>query len=185
MPYYQNGAVTDLNLLVGNWKVEVAPYTATTTTAWANIGAGKVNKFGHNITMLKVQAGNAPDPLEGVGEETFTVDMELIEFNGTVLSALGGGAISATTVSAVTTINGGGNGTITPYAVRLTNTRIISGATHQTVIILYKATADTGIQITAKSDNDTDPINVIPVTLTAKVDGSRTAGSQLFNIVKS
>lgn len=185
MPYYQNGAVTDTNLTVGNWKVEVAAYTATATTAYTNVGAGKVNKFGHNVTKLAVQAGNAPDPLEGVGEETFTVDMEMIEFIPTALSTLQGGVISATTVSGVTTIHGGGLGTMTPFNVKLTNTRIVSGTTHVTTIILYKATADTGLQWTAKSDNDSDPINVIPMTLTAKVDTSRTAGQQLYEIVRS
>jgi hypothetical protein len=184
MPAYQNGAVVDSSLIVGNYKVETAAYSASAHTAWTNIGAGKVNKFGHNISMIKVQAGNAPDPLEGVGEETFTVDMELIEFNGTAISALSGGAATATTVSSVTTINGGGNGTVTPFAVRLTNTRMISAATHQTIITIYKCTMDTGIQVTAKSDNDTDPINVWPITLTGKIDGNRTAGSQLFQITK-
>lgn len=186
MALHQNSSVTNSALIVGNYKVEVAPYSATATTGWTNVGAGKVNKFGHNITMLKVQSGNAPDPLEGVGDETFTVDMEMIEFVGTVLSALQGGAItSASTATGVTTINGGGNGTITPYAVRLTNTRMVSGATNQTVIIMYKATMDSGIQVTAKSDNDTDPINVLPVTLTAKLDSTRTVGSQLFSITKN
>jgi hypothetical protein len=134
--------------------------------------------------MIKVQAGNAPDPLEGVGEETFTVDMEMIEFTGSTLSVLQGGAITSTTVSAITTIYGGGNATITPYNVKLTNTRMVSGVTQTTVIIVYKVTADTGAQFTVKSDNDTDPINVMPLVLTGKLDTARAAGMQLFEIVR-
>jgi hypothetical protein len=184
MALYQNGAVTDNRLMIGNYKVEVAPYSATAATGYVNVGAGKVNKFGHNITMVDVQAGNAPDPLSGVSEETFTVDMEMIEFIGSALSSLQGGAISATTTATVTTIYGGGNATITPYNVKLTNTRMVAGATQTTVIILYKTTMDTGLQFTVKSDNDADPINVMSVALTAKIDTARTVGQQLFQITR-
>lgn len=183
MAYYQNGAVTDSRLIVGNYKVEVAAYTATTTTAYTNVGAGKVNSWTHNVTKMEVQAGNAPDPLEGISEETLTVDMEMIEFVPTAMSILQAGVITATTVSGVTTINAGGGSTQTPFNMRLTNTRIVNGSTRTTVITLYNCTADAGISYTVKSDNDTDPINVMPMPVTAKVDTSRTAGSQLYNIV--
>jgi hypothetical protein len=132
---------------------------------------------------MNVQSGNAPDPLEGISEETLTVDMEMIEFVSTAISTLQGGILIATTTSGVTTINAGGGSTQTPFNMRLTNTRIISGATTTTVITLYKVTADAGLSYTVKSDNDTDPINVLSMPVTAKVDTSRTAGSQLYDIV--
>ena len=183
MAQYQNGAVTDSRLIIGNYKVEVAAYTATTTTAYTNIGAGKVNGWKHNVTKMEVEAGNAPAPIEGIADETLTVDMEMIEFVATAISTLQAGILTATTVSGVTTINAGGGSTQTAFNMRLTNTRIVSGATHTTVITLYKVTADGGLSYTVKSDNDTDPINVLAMPCTAKIDGNRTIGSQLYDVV--
>jgi hypothetical protein len=184
MPLYQNTSVDSTKLIIGNYKVEYAPYSATTHTGWVNLGAGKVNSFGHTITEYDVQAGNAPDPIEGISEETFNVDMEMIEYTPTTLSLIQGGAITVTQSTASTVIHGGGNAQKTAYALRLTNRRMISGATVQTVILVFKVTANTGLQFTVKSDNDADPINVMPVTFTGKIDGARTVGSQLYTITR-
>jgi len=180
MPIYQNSTITSTKLVIGNYKIETAPSVAGT---YVNLGAGMVSSFGHNITKFDVQAGNAPDPIEGVADEEFRIEFEMIEFNGSVLSAIQGGAISHSLVTgSAMTINGGGNTTITPRAFRLTNTRMISGTTTQTIIKVYKATMENGIQFTAKSDNDADPIMVMPGTIVAKNDTTLSAGSQLFTL---
>jgi len=185
MPLYQNQSVTTANLLIGNYKIETAAYGTTVGGTWVNLGAGMVNSFNHAMTRYDVQAGNAPDPIEGVAEETFVIDMELIEYDASVLAAISCGLATATVTSVQSVYKAGGNVDLTPRAFKLTNRRLISGSTKETVIMVFKATIDNGLQITAKSDNDTDPISVMPVSLTAKLDTTLSAGTQLYTITKT
>ena len=185
MPLYQNTTVDSNKLLIGNYKIEVATVGTTVGSAWTNLGAGIVNSFNHNVAMYDVQAGNAPDPIEGVAEETFTVSGELIEFDGEAYASAMGGIISVpSTATDASVITGGGQSTITPKAYKLTNRRIVAGVSKETVIIVYKGTFANGPQFTAKSDNDADPINVMAFEITGKIDGTRTAGDQLYTIRK-
>lgn len=183
MALHQNTSVDSTKLIIGNYKIESS---ASAGGTYINLGAGMVSKFGHNITMYNTQAGNAPDPVEGVSAETFTIDAELIEFDASALAAISGGSITKTTgASGVTVINGGGNTVITDRAFRLTNTRLINAVTHQTVIIVYKAHLTAGLSFTAKSDNDADPVNVMPIAIEGSLDSTLTAGSQLFSITRT
>lgn len=185
MPIYQNSTVNTSLLLIGNYKIETAAFGTSVGGTWINLGAGKVNSFDHAVTKYNVQAGNAPDPLEGIAQETFVVDLELIEFDGSILSAISCGIMTGASAATQFIITGGGATTLTPRAFKLTNRRYIAGATKDTVIIVYKATLDTGLQITAKSDNDTDPIAVMPVKLTGKLDANASIGNQLYTIIKT
>lgn len=181
MPLYQNTSVDTNELILGNYKIEVALTSEAGT--YINLGAGIVNSFGHNITKYAVQAGNAPDPLEGIATETFVVSANLIEYDASALNVIQAGALTyAAGTTGQTILSGGGNQLLTPKIFRLTNRRLINGVTNETVILVYNATMDTGLQFTAKSDNDADPINVIACNITAKPDTTRTAGSQLFKI---
>jgi hypothetical protein len=183
MATHQNTTIDTTKLILGNYKVESASSSGATFT---NLGAGIITKFGHNIVKYDTQAGNAPDPVEGISDETFTVDGELIEFDASVMAAISGGAITkAAGATGVTIINGGGNTTITERAFRLTNSRLIGGVTHETVVVVYKATLDNGPQFTAKSDNDADPVNVMAFTITGKNDSTLSAGSQLYSITRT
>lgn len=185
MPLYQNSSVDTAELLIGNYKIETAAYGTSAGGTWVNLGAGMVNSFNHGITKYDVQAGNAPDPIEGVAEETFTVDMELIEYDASALAAISCGLLTADTSSSTQTVmKAGGNTILTSRAFKFTNRRMISGTTKETVIMVFKATIDAGLQITAKSDNDADPINVMPVTVVGKLDASLSAGTQLYTITK-
>jgi len=177
MPVHQNSTVATNKLLIGNCKIETSASAAGT---YVNLGAGIVSTSAHEVERYAVQAGNAPDPLEGVSDETIKVDFEMIEYDSSVLAAIHGGLITSTTTSSVQTIHAGGNSTITPRAFKLTNTRYISGTTVQTILTVYNATMDTGPSITWKSDNDTDPIAVLPGSFTGKLDDSRTVGYQLY-----
>ena len=185
MPIYQNSSVATTNLLIGNYKIETAAYGTSAGGTWVNLGAGIVNSFNHNITKYDVQAGNASDPLEGIATETFTVDGELIEYDSSVLAAISCGAETSASTTTQSVLSAGGNIELTPRAFRLTNRRIISGSTKETVIMVFKATLDNGIQVTAKSDNDTDPINTMAFTITGKLDTTLTAGSQLFTVTRT
>lgn len=182
MATYQNTSVDSDNLVLGNYKIETA---ATAGGTYVNLGAGILNSFGHNVEMYDVQAGNAPDPIEGVADETATFGFSLIEWDQSVLSVISGGLMSASTVSSVSTMVAGGATVLTPRAYRLTNRRMIGTATVETVITIFKALSDQGLQVTAKSDNDTDPINTLDYTVTGKIDATRTvAAGQLFSIRK-
>lgn len=184
---HQNSSVDTKKLILGNYKIETAAYGTSAGGTWVNLGAGILNSFNHNITKYDVQAGNAPDPIEGVANETFTFDMELIEYDASVLSAINGGITEAdtTTSSTQSVFKAGGLSEITARAFKLTNKRMISGATKETVIMVFKATMDTGLSFTAKSDNDTDPIQTMAVTITAKNDSTLSAGTQLFTITRA
>lgn len=181
MAYHQNSSVATEKLILGNYKIESA---ATAAASYTNLGAGKVNSFSHNITMYDVQAGNAPDPIEGISDETFTVDMELIEFDSSSLAAISCGAMTSSSTTAQSTLVAGGNSELTPRAFKFTNTRMISGATKQTIITVFYATLSQGMSMTVKGDEESDPISVIPIQVVGKVDSSLTTGSQLFQIVK-
>lgn len=181
MPLYQNSTVATQKLVIGNYTMEVATSVAA---SFINVGAGMVNDFSHEVEMYEVQAGNAPDPIEGIAEETIKVTGEMIEFDTSVLSLMHGGLFQSTTTSSVQTIHAGGNSTITARAFRFTNTRYISSVTHQTILTIYKATMDTGLKFNLKSDNDADPIMVMPFALTGKIDATLTVGRQLFRMTR-
>ena len=181
MPIYQNSTVDSDALILGNYAIYSAATSGGTAGTFTNLGAGILNGYGHNWEKYDAQAGNAPDPVEGIASETFTLDFELIEYNATALTEIMCGAITATATTVLSTITGGGVETLTPRAFKLIN---VSGA-YTTTVLVHKATTDTGLQFTSKSDNDTDPVNAIPLTVTGKVDATKTAGTQLFSITRT
>ena len=185
MPQYQNTSVDSNKLIIGNYKIEFASVGSSVADSYDNLGAGIISSFGHNISMYDVQAGNAPDPIEGVATETFTITGELIEYDGEKLASAFGGLLTVgSTATDASIIYGGGTTTITPKCFKLTNTRKVSSVSEVTIIHVYKATFDNGPQFTAKSDNDEDPISVMSFTLTGKLDSTRTDGDQLYSIRK-
>lgn len=195
MPLYQNTAVDTDKLVIGNYMIfggtittAINTYLSVTSieSTLTNIGAGIINSFGHNVEKYDVQAGNAPDPIEGIASETFTISGELIEYDGTKLAAVMGGLVtsSASSSTVFSVVTGGGLSEITPKTFVLVNRRIVAGASVLTMIYLYKGTFVNGPQFTAKSDNDTDPINTMSFEIQGEIDGNRTAGDQLYSIRK-
>jgi hypothetical protein len=102
-----------------------------------------------------------------------------------VLSAISCGLLTSSSTTVLSTLVAGGATTLTPRAFRFTNTAIIGGATIQTIITVYKATLASGLALTTKSDNDTDPVNVMPLQIRAKLDSTKTVGNQLYNITRT
>lgn len=191
MALHANTSVDSNKLILGNFAIGVATVLTVGTsvgtglTGWTNLGAGIINGYAHNVTMFDVQAGNAPDPIEGVADETFTITGELIEFDPPALASAFGGLLSSNTTSTyVGVINAGGKTTIVPKSFKLFNNRITSGVSVHTYIVVYKATFTNGPQFTAKADNDTDPISTMSFEIVGKVDSLRTAGDQLYSIHK-
>lgn len=191
MPLYQNTSVTTDALILGNWKIQVATVAtyltvASVASAVTNLGAGMVNSFGHNVTKYDVQAGNAPDPIEGIADETFVVSGDLMEFTVANVTTAWGGIV--TTSTAITTtlsiLSGGGKSEMTPKTFLLTNKRIVNGASVETNVIVYKGYMTNGPQFTTKSDNDADPITTYSFEIEGVIDGTRTAGDQLYSIHK-
>ena len=192
MALYQNSTVDSDALVIGNWKVQVATYDSAYTTiasvgsAVTNLGAGMITGFAHNIEKIDVQAGNAPDPLEGIASETFTITGDMIEFTmANMVTAFGG---IVTTTTAVTTtksyLSGGGASVMTPKTFLLTNRRIVGGASVETNLVVWKGYATNGPQFTTKSDNDADPITSWSFEIEGVIDATRTAGNQLYMIEK-
>ena len=181
MATYQNTSVDSDRLIIGNYKLETAPTAGGT---FVNMGAGMVTAFSHDFEKWDVQAGNAPDPIEGIATETVAIGFDLIEYDASVLNAFQGGLISAPTITSVlSTVEAGGNTELTPQAFKLTNIRVNgSGSTVETTITVYRATIDSGMTLVTKSDNDTDPINAMQFTITGELDTARTAGNQLYTI---
>jgi hypothetical protein len=185
MPIYQNTSVSTNKLIIGNVKLEFASVGTTAGGTWTNLGAGIVNNVNHNIEKYDVQAGNAPDPIEGISNETLAISGELIEYDGLYFASAMGGVITLSSSSTDSSIITAGGGTdITPKAFKITNRRIVSGTTRETVIMVYKATFGNGPQITLKSDNDADPVAVMPFEITAKLVATASVGNQLYSITK-
>ncbi len=183
MANYQNSSVNSALLVLGNYKIEVATVGTSAGGTWLNLGAGMVSKFGYNFTKYTSQAGNAPDPVEGVSDETFTVEAELLQWDASALAIISGGVLTKSTGgSGVTILKGGGKTAITHKAYKLTNKRLIGSTTHQTVVMVLKAALDEGLTWTAKSDNDSDPVQVLPIKITGINKSTLTSGTQLFEI---
>lgn len=183
MGLYQNTIATGIKLIIGNCKIETS---ATANGTYVNLGNGMVSNFSHVYETYTSQSGNGPDPIEGIAKESCVAEFTLIEYDASVLSAIQCGSITAdtTTSSVQSTINAGGNSTLTPRAFKITNTRLVSGVTKQTVITVYYAMITTGLGIDFKTDNDSDPVATMPFTMMGENDTSRTAGSQLYKIVR-
>jgi hypothetical protein len=189
MALHANTSVDSNKLILGNYAIGVATVLTSGTsvgtglTGWTNLGAGVINSFAHNVTQYDIQAGNAPDPIEGVAYETFTISGELMEYDAAVLASAFGGILSSNTTSTyVSVLNAGGKTEITPKSYKLFNNRIVSGVSVHTYIVVYKAKFTNGPQFTAKADDDTDPISTMAFELEGVVDSTRTAGDQLYSI---
>ena len=187
MPLYQNSTVDKNKLILGNYTLQVATYGSTIASTFINLGAGIVNSFSHNLTKYDTQAGNAPDPVEGVAEETFAIEGELIEYDSTKLAFKYSGLSMTTGTVSSGTISFGGKTELTDMAFRFTNTRRFTGTTGTaltatTTIFVPKATAEAGLAFTSKSDNDADPINVMAFSVLGKLDSTLSVGTQLVTI---
>ena len=194
MALYQNSTVTSDLLVIGNYKIQVTSVFSGLTSAvtivastFTNLGAGMVSSFQHDVSMIDVQAGNAPDPLTGVALETVTVSGELIEFKSDNWVIAWNGLVTAQTAytSNLSFLNAGGAATLTPRCYMLTNRHYnSSGTSCLTHIIIYRGYMTKGIGVTMKSDNDADPINVFPFEIKGEIDATRTRGDQLYSIYR-
>jgi hypothetical protein len=194
MAVIQNGTVTSDLLVIGNYKIQTTSVFSALTSVntiilstLTNLGAGMLSNFQHDISMIDVQAGNAPDPITGVALETVTVSGELIELKSDNFVAAWNGLVTAQSAytSNLSFINAGGAGTLTPRCYVFTNRHYnTSGTSCLTHIVIYRGYMTKGIGITMKADQDSDPINVFPFEIKGEIDAARTKGDQLYAIYR-
>jgi len=167
MPTYQNATVTDAKVEVANYAISIASTAGTSAGGtWVNMGAGGVTGFAYAAENFTSQSMNSVDPIQGIARETATVDIELIEYDGSAFSLLTGGSMTGTSGSATV---GGQTTSLTARGMKLVNTRkLANGSTQTTTIVLNNCFVDGGWTMTPKSDNDTDPVNVYSFSIIAK-----------------
>ncbi len=165
MPIYQNSTVTDSKVETGNYAIYVGSAGASAAAIITNLGAGMVKTLAHNAEMFTSQAGNAVDPIEGVARETVTLEVDLIEYDGSAFSTFTGGMWAGSSGSATV----GGNVTLlSGVGIKLVNNRkLANGSTQTTTYVINKAIPG-GFSQTIKSDNDADPVNVYSFSITCK-----------------
>lgn len=165
MPLYQNSTVTDSKIETGNYAIYVGSAGATAGAITTNLGAGMVKSFVHNAEMYTSQAGNAIDPIEGVARETATLEIDLIEYDGSAFSTFTGGMWTGSSASVTV---GGNVSLLSGVGMKLVNTRkLANGSTQTTTYVINKAVPG-GFSLAVKSDNDSDPVNVYSFSVTCK-----------------
>ena len=194
---YQQTSLTNANsLFEGGCRMGVAATAGVFAggSLGTVLGIGNLTGFTENLEKTTTQAGNSDQPDMRVAVQTVTITFDMLEFwppnwdkirggsldveNAATASTYIGGA-GTVTVNAFTT---GGLNTLTGKAFAFENTTTVSGATAATMLIVYLARIEAGLTFTPKTDHDTDPVMVTPITLTAELDTSRTAGDQLYII---
>ena len=193
--HYQQTSLTNAGtLLQGGFRLGVAASAASFESGSIGtvLGIGNLTSIQENLERTTTQAGNSDLPEELVANQSLTVSFELLEFWPPTFDAIRGGSLDTeNSATASTYIDGagtsnvfstGGLNTLTGKAFAFENTTMVDGATAVTVLIVYKAKIEQGLAFTPKSDHDTDPVMVMPFTLTGELDTARTAGDQLFII---
>lgn len=204
--YQQKAAAVSGTTLMGGWAMAVAGTVGTAVGAATAglfegfttfgsgqtiLGLGNLTGLTENIEKMTTQAGNSNEPDQDVVNHTATITFEMLEFYPPNWDIIRGGNLDISVVATAGTYIGtspgtcniystGGLSSIDPKAFAFYNTKLVAGSTVGTIIIVYRARIETGMIFTPKSDHDTDPVMVLPITLTAELDTDRTAGDQLI-----
>jgi len=167
MPIYQNSTVADAKVEIGNYAMYVATTAGTTVGgSWVNLGAGMVKTFSYDPVPYTSQAGNAPDPINGISRETAKIAIDLIEYDGSSFSVLSGGAMTGSSGSLIV---GGQTNAKAGLGFKMVNTRkLATGSTQTTTYVFNFVFMDGGFSTSPKSDNDADPVNIYTFNILAK-----------------
>ena len=190
---YQQTSLTNAGtVLQGGFRMGVAGTAGVFEggSVGTALGIGNLTGLTENIEKTTTQAGNSDQPDEQVANHTLTITFDLLEFWLPSFDEIRGGSLdSENSATASTYINGagtanvfstGGLSTLAGKAFIFENTTYVAGATAVTVLVAYLARIEAGMVFIPKTDHDTDPVMVMPFTLTAELDTGRTAGDQLF-----
>ncbi len=193
---YQETSLTNAGtLLEGGFRMGVAGTAGVFAggSLGTVLGIGNLTGFTENIEKTTTQAGNSDQPDMRVANHTLTITFDLLEFWLPSFDLIRGGSLDVENAATAPTyltggtastnvLSTGGLNTLAGKAFAFENTGIVNGATVQTILIAYLARIEQGLAFTPKTDHDTDPVMVMPFTLTAELDTSRTAGDQLYII---
>jgi hypothetical protein len=142
------------------------------------LGAARGVKVTEAWEWMEVETDNTPKIEIGAKKQTITVEGNLLELDFQRLSYLRGGI--GLWSSATYRFDSGGNLTITPQALYLTMTGATSSQT--VALTIYYASVTEGLTIPFPGDDKTD-VAEIPFKFKGVCMSTRTAGSQLYNIV--
>jgi len=185
MPYQTTGQHT--SFFLGSAIVTIG---ATAGVATTNVGLARDVQVAESIGKVWAQSDDSVNPLGRSSRHNVTVSFTLLEFWPPYIDELRGqnfdtenqataGTYVAGTANVIST---GGNTKLSPLAIKLTNNTLQSGATTQTVIVIYSATVEEGLNMALLSDNSGDPVLPLPFTLVGRMDNDRTAGDRLYFI---
>lgn len=160
-------------LRFGSAKVEISPDGQD----WIDLGVANGIGFEEKFDLVEIYADNGGLVKTLVKGQECTVKFNLLEVDLEVLSILRDGLDVYD--DETKTLTSGGNITINPHSVRLTNK---NAEGKEFVITVHKAISQDGIKIDFPSDDD-PKLWEIPVTLKGTKDPSKAAGEQLFEII--
>ena len=163
---------------------------ATAGVATTNVGLARNIQIAENIGKVWAQSDDSVNPLGRSSQHTVAVNFELLEFWPPYMDELRGGnfdteneATAGTYVAGTANvISTGGETKLSPLAIKLTNNTLQSGATTQTVIVIYSATVEEGLNMALRSDNTSDPILPLPMSFSGRLDNGRSSGDRLYII---
>lgn len=192
MPNYQlTGAAQADSWVLGSAKVEVAATVSGSAGDYTSIGLARDVSIEEIIEKVQIQADNGPDFAHGIGRHQVRIQFSMVEFYLPTWDTIRGGIDTQTSGSAgdalyiataFQSISTGGLEAITHKAYKLTNARVSSGATVETVFIIYSAKLDAGVTFSFASDNADDPLMPVPFNLLADLVATRSEGDQLMYI---
>lgn len=192
--HYQQTSETQANsLLMGGFRMGYAASAASFVASVGTVlGIGNLTGFTENIELMTTQAGNSNMPAKKISKQTVTVTFELLEFWPPKWAGIRGGSCDTAVAGTASTYIGGtpsanvfstgGLRALNDVAFCFENTTKHNTATATTILVIYKAKLEQGIAFTPKTDHDTDPVMVVPFTITGECDTARAAGDQLYKI---
>lgn len=151
-----------------------------------NLGAMRGIEFEESWDEMRVNSDNAGVILVGMSNHQAAIRGELMEINLRNLAILRGGIDKLEEVEedleagkkAAVRLLSGGYSTFQPRVVKITN---YNEKDEEFSITIFKATTNTGLNITFPGSDDEDPA-ITPIEMTGTNDTSRDIGEQLFVI---
>jgi hypothetical protein len=172
MPYQT--AANGNAFVMGSCRVSIP----SSSGGYVHLGSARGVKISEAWEQMDVEVDNTPLVMIGAKKQTVTVEGNLLELNFQKLARMRGGldTFSTTTFD----FDSGGNMTVTPQALYLVHTAATSSQT--IAVTIYYASVTDALTIPYPSDDKTD-VAEIPFKIKGICMSTRTAGSQLMNIV--
>ncbi len=170
--------------VLGSCRISVP----SSSGGYVNLGAARGVKLTETFDSVEIEIDNTPKVVVGAKNQQVMVEGSLLEIDWHRLAALRGSMQSTSefdqwsydSTTLAQTFTSGGNVTFNPQSLYLVHTGASSSQT--VTITLYAATPEEGMTLAFPSDNATDVLEY-PFKMKCVAQSTRTAGSQLMNIV--